>query len=140
MGQMELTVLGCSGSYGTPAGGACSSYLVRAGDTTLWVDCGNGAFARLQQHAHPSEIDAVVISHVHPDHCADIYGLHVCNRWNLGRSGLPVIAPEGVAGALEALVGDFGDTFSWIEVADGDALEMGEAHLAFSRTHHPVPT
>ena len=28
---MELTVLGCSGSYGAPGGGACSGYLVRDG-------------------------------------------------------------------------------------------------------------
>ena len=42
---MELTVLGCSGSYGAPAGGACSGYLVRAGDANIWMDCGNGTFA-----------------------------------------------------------------------------------------------
>ena len=42
---MELTVLGCSGSYGAPRGGACSGYLVEAGDALIWVDCGNGTFA-----------------------------------------------------------------------------------------------
>ena len=50
---MELTVLGCSGSYGAPAGGACSGYLVRAGDAVIWMDCGNGTFANLQQHIDP---------------------------------------------------------------------------------------
>ena len=74
---MELTVLGCSGSYGAPAGGACSGYLVRAGTTVLWVDCGNGSFTNLQQHVHPEELTAVVITHSHPDHCVDLYGLHV---------------------------------------------------------------
>ena len=47
---VELTVLGCSGSYGAPAGGACSGYLVRTGDAVIWMDCGNGSFANLQQH------------------------------------------------------------------------------------------
>ena len=50
---MELTVLGCSGSYGAPAGGACSGYIVRAGDAVLWMDCGNGTFTNLQQHIRP---------------------------------------------------------------------------------------
>ena len=66
--RIELTVLGCSGSYGAPAGGACSSYLVRAGDTTVWLDCGNGSFANLQQHARVEDLTAVVITHAHPDH------------------------------------------------------------------------
>ncbi len=45
-GGLRMTVLGCSGSYGAPSGGACSGYLVRAGDANLWVDCGNGSFAQ----------------------------------------------------------------------------------------------
>ena len=74
---MELTVLGCSGSYGAPAGGACSGYLVRAGDASIWMDCGNGTFAHLQQHLEIEDLTAVVLTHGHPDHCVDIYGLHV---------------------------------------------------------------
>src|ERR1043165_4257898 len=80
---IEITVLGCSGSYGAPAGGACSGYLVRAGGTTIWLDCGNGSFANLQQHARVEDLDAVVISHGHPDHCVDIYGLHVLYKYGL---------------------------------------------------------
>ena len=56
---VELTVLGCSGSYGAPAGGACSAYLVRAGDATIWMDCGNGSFANLQQ-TQPDKFNAMV--------------------------------------------------------------------------------
>lgn len=137
---MELTVLGCSGSYGAPAGGACSGYLVREGDLVLWMDCGNGTFANLQQHVHPEELTAVVITHAHPDHCVDIYGLHVLNRYGIDRCCLPVYAPEGVEKTLEGLVGDWSDTFDWRLVGDGDAAEIGPAALKFSRTHHPLPT
>ena len=112
---MDLTVLGCSGSYGAPAGGACSGYLVRAGDANIWMDCGNGSFANLQQHIDPADLSAVVISHGHADHCVDIYGLHVLYRYGLERSGLPVYTPEGLEPILNELVGSFGDTFatSW---------------------------
>ena len=137
---MELTVLGCSGSYGSPAGGACSGYLVRAGDAVIWMDCGNGSFANLQQHANPSDLTAVVITHAHPDHCVDIYGLHVLNKYWLDRVGLPVYAPEGVGVTLEGLVGEWTDTFDWRLIGDGDHADIGDVHLEFSRTDHPLPT
>ena len=47
---MELTVLGCSGSYGGAGGVACSGYLLRSGESSVWVDCGNGTFGHLQEH------------------------------------------------------------------------------------------
>jgi ribonuclease BN (tRNA processing enzyme) len=139
--ELTVTVLGCSGSYGAPRGGACSGYLVRAGDTTIWMDCGNGTLVNLQRHADIADIDALVITHLHPDHCADIYGLHVLNRYGLQREGLPVFAPSGVEAALAPLVAhDWGATFEWCDVEDGDTATIGAAKLAFSRTDHPVPT
>ncbi len=145
---MELTVLGCSGSYGSPSGGACSGYLVRAGDEVVWLDCGNGSFTNLQQHANPADLTAVIITHAHPDHCVDLYGLHVYNKYGLERRCLPVYAPEGVEKQLEGLVGEWGDAFDWRLVADGDAIELdgapkgptGSIGVRFSRTDHPPPT
>lgn len=141
MSGIDVTVLGCSGSYPAPRGGACSGYLVRAGATTLWVDCGNGTLANLQRHADATEIDAVIISHMHPDHAVDIYGLHVLNKYGLQRAGLPVYAPGGTGKTLSELVGgDWGDTFDWCDVDDGDHCDVGEAVVAFSTTDHPPPT
>jgi len=137
---VELTVLGCSGSYGAPAGGACSGYLVRAGATAIWMDCGNGTLANLHDHLDPAEIDAVVITHEHPDHCADIYGPHVLWHYGLERSGLPVLAPEGADQRLGALVRDWGGAFDWRAIDPERPVEIGDARLAFSRTDHPIPT
>ena len=137
---MELTVLGCSGSYGAPAGGACSGYIVRAGDAVIWMDCGNGTFANLQQHVNPADLTAVVITHGHPDHCVDIYGLHIMYKYGLEMNGLPVYAPEGLEKTLEGLVGEWTDTFDWKLVGDGDRASVGDVNLRFSRTDHPLPT
>src|SRR5262245_20211722 len=137
---VELAVLGCSGSYGAPTGGACSGYLVRAGESVIWMDCGNGSFANLQQHVHPEELTAVMITHAHPDHCVDIYGLHVLYKYGLEKNCLPVYAPEGVERTLEGLVGAWTDTFAWNLVVDGDPAEIGDARVCFSRTDHPLPT
>lgn len=137
---MELTVLGCSGSFNGPHGESCSGYLLRDGDTAIWVDCGNGTFGQLQQHVAPEDLTAVVLSHGHPDHCVDIYGLHVLMRYGLEIGNLPVYAPGGLEKSLAALVSDWGDTFAWHPVGDGDRTNVGGIDLLFSRTDHPPPT
>jgi ribonuclease BN (tRNA processing enzyme) len=138
---VELTVLGCSGSYGAPPFGACSGYLVRGGGAAVWVDCGNGTLAHLQQHTPIEDLDAVVLTHQHPDHVVDIYGLHVLMRYGLERAGLPVFAPEGLEERLGALVEKgWGDAFDWKVVGDGDGVDVHDLALRFSRTHHPPPT
>jgi len=137
---VELTVLGCSGSFGGSGGAACSGYLLRSGATSIWVDCGNGTFGHLQEHLAVEDLTAVVLTHGHPDHCVDIYGLHVLMRYGLERSGLPVYAPEGLEKFLLSLVHDWGDTFDWRAVGDRDTARVGDIDLRFSRTDHPPPT
>ena len=136
---MELTVLGCSGSYGSPGAGACSGYLVREGDTTIWMDCGNGSFVNLQRHVDPADLTAVIVTHEHPDHCVDLYGLHVVLRYGIDRTGVPVFAPAGADERLGALV-QWGDTFDWHPIEDGTSASVDGIELAFSRTDHPPPT
>jgi ribonuclease BN (tRNA processing enzyme) len=137
---VELTVLGCSGSYNGTGGAACSGYLLRSGDTSIWVDCGNGTFGHLQDHVAVEDLSAVVLTHGHPDHCVDIYGLHVLLHYGLGISGLPVYAPAGVEQVLQGLVSDWGGAFDWCPVGDGDSARVGDVDLRFSRTDHPPPT
>jgi ribonuclease BN (tRNA processing enzyme) len=137
---VDLTVLGCSGSFGAPGGGACSGYLLREGTTAVWVDCGNGTFGHLQEHLAVEDLSAVVITHGHPDHCVDIYGLHVLLRYGLERDHLPVFAPDGLEKFLLSLVSDWGNAFDWRAVRDGDTSTVGDISLRFSRTDHPPPT
>lgn len=138
---MELTVLGCSGSFGGPHGTACSGYLVRSGATSIWLDCGNGTFGHLQEHIAVEDLTAVVLTHEHPDHCVDLYGLHVLLKWGLERQGFPVYAPVGLEQHLGSLVGgDWGGAFTWHPIDDGEQIDVGTLALRFSRTDHPPPT
>ena len=68
---MRLTVLGKSPSW-QDAGGACSGYLIQDGDTSLLLDCGNGVFGKMRQRLDYTELDAVLISHLHADHFLDL--------------------------------------------------------------------
>lgn len=71
---MFLTILGCR--QGMPADGqASSSYLVTDGSTRLLLDCGPGGATALSAVTHVSTLDAIVISHLHSDHCYDLLPL-----------------------------------------------------------------
>ena len=75
---MELTIVGCSGSVSGPESPA-SCYLVRApyeGRTfSLVLDLGPGSFGASVPLPGPGELDAIALSHLHPDHCLDLYRL-----------------------------------------------------------------
>jgi ribonuclease BN (tRNA processing enzyme) len=68
---MHITVLGKSPSW-QDAGGACSGYLVEDGDTRVLLDCGSGVFSELRRVVDYRDVDAVVLSHMHPDHFLDL--------------------------------------------------------------------
>ena len=133
---LSITVLGCSGSYPGP-GGACSGYLVRGAGTTVWLDAGSGTMANLQRHVELDEVDAVVLSHEHPDHWSDLEGDLVAGAYVIGRTGVPVYAPAGLDRRVSS---DPTPAFEWHVVADGDVATVGGLQLRFSRTEHPPQT
>jgi len=144
-GDLRLTVLGNSGSYPGP-GGACSGYLLQAGTTeagdgalTVWLDAGSGTLANLQRHVRLDQIDAIVLSHSHPDHWSDVEGFYVACRYVLERRGVPVYAPRGLQ-RLMRIGEEDARTLSWNTVADGGEIEIGPMRFRFSRTEHPVET
>ncbi len=112
---MKLTVIGCSGSFAGPASPA-SSYLVTAeheGRTwRLVLDLGNGALGALQRHTDLADLDAVVISHLHPDHCIDLTGLYVTRTYRPEGAlaeRLPVYGPAGTAERIAAAYEGIGE-------------------------------
>lgn len=78
---MHLTVLGCSGSVPGPTVPA-SGYLIDDGDDRLAVDFGNGTLAALWAQCDPFTLDAVLLSHLHADHCADFSAMTVLRRYH----------------------------------------------------------
>ncbi|GAA3061414.1 hypothetical protein GCM10020000_50780 [Streptomyces olivoverticillatus] len=105
---MKLTVIGCSGSFPSTES-ACSSYLVEADGYRLLLDMGNGALGELQRHIGLYDLDAVLLSHLHPDHCIDMCGYFVARyyRHDGGRAdAIPVLGPEGTEKRLVTAYGD----------------------------------
>lgn len=140
-----LTVLGCDGSYPGP-GGAASGYLVEVAGLAVWLDAGPGTFANLQLVSDPGAIDAVILSHEHPDHWSDIDSYAVWLRERAPARPVPVYAPPGLR-ARSYFAED--PVLAWHEVepsqrvalAPRDGAGVGAGiRCSFSATDHGPPT
>jgi ribonuclease BN (tRNA processing enzyme) len=143
---MRLRVLGCSGGYPTPES-ASTGYLLEEGDARIWLDAGNGTFSMLQRYADFRRLDAMVLSHLHADHCLDIYPLYIALRYGEVKPAgkLPVYGAPGTQEFLERLVdGEPGDrldvTYDFREVDEGGTMEVAGVRFSFLRTDHPGHT
>jgi ribonuclease BN (tRNA processing enzyme) len=102
---VRLTVVGCSGSYPGP-GSPASCYLLEAehqGRTwRVLMDLGSGALGALHEYADPLDIDAVLLSHLHADHCLDLCGYYVLRKYHPSgpQPRLPVHGPSDTAGRM----------------------------------------
>lgn len=145
---MRLTVVGCSGSYAGPDSPA-SCYLLEAEqDGRSWrvlLDLGSGAFGALQRFIDPLSVDAVLFTHLHPDHYFDISGLYVVWKYHPSgpRDQIPVWGPPGVAGQVARAYGlpedpGMSAEFGFHEY-DGEPIELGPLTIRAVPVAHPVP-
>jgi len=142
---MELTVVGCSGSFPGPRS-AASCYLVSADGFRLVIDLGNGALGALQRHADLAGVDAVCLSHLHADHCLDMCSYHVFRTHHPAGPlpPIPVYAPAGAAERLDLAAGPgagrgMAGSFEFTDLAPGP-LRIGPLAITAARVNHPVET
>ena len=103
-GTLRLDVLGAGPAYTDQVGATGAAYLVRAGSTAVLLDLGQGSFPRLAATLEPSTLDAVVVSHLHPDHFIDLVALRHYLVWQFRPARhVRVIAPAGLDTRLDAL-------------------------------------
>lgn len=146
---MKLTVLGCSGSMPGPDSPS-SGYLIEADGYRLVLDLGHGAFGTLQRYVDPAAVDAVVVTHLHADHCIDLTAYIVALRYGAARyrvdgpdGRIPLIGPSGtrdrIAAAYDPLARKLGlhELFSFSTPQSG---ELGPFALSFATVNHPIPT
>lgn len=147
---MLLTVLGCSGSVPGPDSPA-SGYLVRAGNTSVVLDLGNGTFGALQRHIDPFDLDALILSHLHSDHCADVSALTVYRRYHPRRTTgrwLALHGPSALADRLAAAYAtdaaerartDLSDVFDFRPFPDpsDQPVRIGALEMRTAAVDHP---
>ena len=143
---MRVRVIGSAGSMPGPASPA-SSYLVEADlDGRTWrvvMDMGSGAFGALQRYCDPRSVDAVALSHLHPDHCADLTAMHVYLEYHPEGPAdvLPVLGPFGTASRIAQLRGEdsAGPKFDIRVWQVGVPMEIGPFTITAEAARHPIP-
>jgi ribonuclease BN (tRNA processing enzyme) len=146
---MELLVLGCHA--GMPAGGQASSgYLVATSGCRILLDCGPGIATALSAHGGASELDAIVVTHLHPDHCYDLLPIGITVRRATRRAPLPLHVPRGGRALLHDLGGlfpvgrdplrdaPFHQAFTIQEYQPGEVIRIGDCALSMHRLRHVV--
>jgi ribonuclease BN (tRNA processing enzyme) len=156
---MKITVLGKSPAW-QDAGGACSGYLIREGETSLLLDCGNGVFSKLREQLDYTDLDAVLLSHLHADHFIDLvpysYALLLTPRQQpvpvAGHPGTDdparprLIAPPGSVQTFRNVVGSWGDeelieqAFRIEEYDRRSTVEIGPLRATFAEVPHFILT
>lgn len=139
-----LTVLGSAGGSPTRTNPA-SGYLIESAETAVWLDAGTGTFMELARHTDPGGLTGVVLSHIHVDHCSDVFGLY--GYLAFGPSGVvpvPVFGPAGASEHLSAFAraGEehvFHTVLDLVDVEPGSEVTISDVQIGFGRAVHPVP-
>lgn len=69
---MKLTALGVWGGYPTRDAGTTSYLLQSEEGFNLLLDAGSRAVTELEHELSPNDLDAIILSHYHEDHIADL--------------------------------------------------------------------
>lgn len=136
--RMKLDVLGAGPAYTDQLGAAGASYLIRADSTAIVLDLGQGAFPRLAATLEPSSVDAVLVSHLHPDHFIDLVAMRHYLRWQFDpERHVRVIAPAGLTGRIDALHDEPGFTSATLDVEPiQDEVTIGPFTIRAARVTH----
>lgn len=140
MGSLDLTVIGHWGGY-PKAGEASTGYLLEHEDFKLLLDCGSAVLSQLQNFVKPTNLDAVLISHYHPDHVADIgvlqHALLIAKYVEGFDKQLPIYGHDKDKLGFQSLT--YKDITIGIPYRENEDLQIGPFHIRFIQTKHPVP-
>lgn len=129
---MKLRILGNNGPY-PGKNSACSAYLLSSDSkqTNILIDFGTGALCRLPNYIDFSEIDAIILSHLHFDHMSDMLPMQYALQFN-PRSAIPLYAPKTPEKALALL------DAPCYELHPMENASIGETEVFFLPVRHPV--
>ena len=134
---IKITTIGWWGAYPS-ADQATSGYLLQADDLNILLDCGSGVLMHLQKYIDLENINAVVLSHYHWDHVADLGCLQYAARvlMDLGKRQKPLqIYGHAEDGNFTRL--DYLDYTQGHVIDTSRPLKLGALKFTFSRNVHP---
>lgn len=136
---MNFNVIGPWGGY-PKVNEASTGYLLEHNGFHLLIDCGSGVLSKLQTIIQPEMLDAVIISHYHADHIADIGVLQharlIKGFLGGGLECLPIYGHPFNSHELSKCT--YKDITKGIAYQPDEVLEVGPFAIRFLRTNHPV--
>ncbi len=136
--KMKVTVIGFWGAY-PELGEATSSYLFEKDGFRLLVDCGSGALAQLPKYIDPYDLDAVILSHYHHDHKADLgvlqYQMLVQNSIRKQEKVLPIYGHQQDKTEFNQLTHNYTKAVAY---NPEESITIGPFSITFMATDHPV--
>lgn len=135
---MEVTVLGFWGGFPHNNEGT-TSYLVQSAGFSLLLDAGSTTLVQLEKLMDPLELDAVILTHYHHDHIADLGVLQYLRQLKSNQpvSVLPIYGHKEDEFHFNSLT--LSGVSKGIEYQAHDILELGPFSISFLKTIHPVP-
>jgi ribonuclease Z len=140
---MELSVFfaGTGGSLPTQRRGL-PGLLVRRGGETLLVDCGEGTQRQLLRSIGLTDVDEVLITHLHADHWLGLPGM--LKTFDMRERGRPLAihGPRGLRDLVASLMRYAGATsyeLHLIELDDGEILERDGYEIEAVAVAHRGP-
>jgi len=138
---VKITVLGGCGAWPT-ADQACSGYLVEHAGFRLVLDPGYATLPQLLKYAAAEQVDAVLITHGHPDHCADLNPLLRARA--LGAAPPPALPVHTLPGAVDPVLAldnprMLADAYELREFTAGRRFEVGPFQVDTWALPHWVP-
>lgn len=134
---MKITIIGHWGGF-PKANEATSGYLIEHDNYKLLLECGSGVVSSLQKITDIKNLDAVLITHYHYDHCCDIgplqYAIQIKTQLKEINAPLPIYAPTG----------EFFNLLKWenytygISFEENSNLTLGPFEISFIKNIHPV--
>ena len=134
---MKLTVLGRHGPFPAP-GGACSGYLVQAGDTALVLELGPGSLSNLRRIYPNINVDGILLSHLHSDHMGDMLVLRYAMPQLKIKTPMTVVAPETPETEYRMLSSS--GVFEMVSAKAGQKLRFGDVTVTLYGSSHSVET
>lgn len=136
---MKIIPIGVWGGYPSK-NEATSAFLIEQDGFRCLIDCGSGVLGAVQNYTELRDLDAVIISHYHPDHIADIgvlqHAAMVGMQLKEWQTPLLIYAHDKDRDEFKKL--------SYKGVTEGRAiqaaeiLELGPWQVSFCETIHPV--